>query len=353
MVGGMSGVSGVEDVEALREVLRGGDDTKAWLEHLDRIGGPDFDVALPAADDLPPVLIELAVPHEDIDALVVLRPSRERTPAIWWLLERCTHALINEMGAVGRPPGPTKFPALPKRLGALSRYFYVYVYLAALPHVRAYHRALGIAEEVTRVTLADVGRNMSVHRRRRGVGGMAEPNWPVAHFRGVLYQLGRLQFQRARLGGRTGHGITAAGLPYGPGDPALAVHVPAYYGPLTSEACDESFARARSFFAYHFPEERYGVAVCHSWLLDEQLAEYLPEDANIVRFQRRFRPAYQPAQDLSILRFVFGVDDLPERAPLTPEALNALPCRTALERAVAAHLKAGRRWHGGAGWLLL
>ena len=58
---------------------------------------------------------------------------------------------------------------------------------------------------------------------------------------------------------------------------------------MTAEACDASFAWAPRFFARHFPEDDYRVATCGSWLLDEQLAEYLPETSNIVQFQRRFR----------------------------------------------------------------
>jgi GNAT-like C-terminal domain len=30
------------------------------------------------------------------------------------------------------------------------------------------------------------------------------------------------------------------------------------------------------------------VAICTSWLLDDQLAAYLKPDSNIIRFQRRF-----------------------------------------------------------------
>jgi hypothetical protein len=87
------------------------------------------------------------------------------------------------------------------------------------------------------------------------------------------------------------------------------------------------------------------VAACHSWLLDEQLTKYLPGDTNIIRFQRRFQPAYQlDPHDDDIVRFVFGRD----RADL-----DQLSRRTTLERAVIDHLKAGRYWNGGSAWLRL
>ncbi|MGH2531169.1 MAG: acyltransferase domain-containing protein [Thermomicrobiales bacterium] len=329
----------MENITArLREVER----TKTWVEHLERIGPPACEIVLPPADEVPPVLVKLAIPHEEIDGIVAMMPDREGSPEVWWLLERCAHALIRTMGEVDDSPA---FPALPEAMGIVPRYFYVFVFLATLPHVRAYHRAREIPDDVSWLTLADLGRNMAVHRGRYGTGGLHVPFWLMLHFGGTIYDLGRLQFERAKLGKRTGQAIQAAGLPFGPGAPALSVHIPEFSGPLSPRACDASFARATDFFARHFPEERYQIAVCHSWLLDEQLADYLPEETNIIRFQRRFRAAYRPPDnDDDIMAFVFG---------RTTSALDELPQRTTLERAIVAHRKAGHHWRGGAGWLLL
>lgn len=327
----------------IQELLSRDEATRAWGESLETLGAPEFEVALPSAEELRPILLNLTVPHEDIGFLIGALPTRDGSPGQWWLLERCVHALIRTMGEI---EGPPPFPALPESLGALRQYLYVYVFVAVLPHVRAYHRARGIPDEVSRLTLADLGRNMAVHRHRYQSGGLADADWLMLHFRGAIYQLGRLQFERATLGNRTGRAVAAAGQRYGPGDPALGIHIPAYYGPLTPEACDASFAFARDFFSRHFPEETYAIGMCHSWLLDEQLAEYLPTEANIIQFQRRFQPAYQPveADDEGTVRFVFG------RSTTEPDEL---PRDTTLERAVGDHLRAGRHWYGGAGWLRL
>ena len=330
------------EMDTFRERLGSDEKNTPRLEHLDAIGAPPFEVVLPSAVELPPLLLKLAIPHEDIDDLVAMLPDRERSPELWWLLERCAHSLVREMGTIGRTP---TFPQLPNSMGAIHRFFPVYVFLAVLPHVRAFHRARAIPDDISWLTLADLGRNMAVHRRRHGIGGLDVAFWIVLHFRGAIYDLGRLQFERATLGNRTGQAITAAGLPYGPNDATLSVHVPAFSGPLSPQACDASFARAKEFFARHFPEEQYSIGVCHSWLLDDQLKEYLPADSNIIRFQNRFQLAYQPDDnDDDIVQFVFG--------RIKP-ALDELPQRTLLERAVVDHLKAGRHWHGGAGWLRL
>jgi hypothetical protein len=289
-------------------------------------------VTLPSPDELPAILVELSVPHEDIEDVVAGLPGPERDPEVWALLERCVAGLT---GAAEPPPWPE--PPVP--------YFFVYVFVAALPHVRALHGARSIPERVSRLTLADLGRNVAVHRRRYGMGGFSLPFWIGWHWRGELFQLGRLQFQRVALGERTGSAIRAAGLPYGPGDRALSVHIPAMYGPLRPSACDDSVARAREFFPRYFPEEPVGVAVCHSWLLDDQLADYLPGSSNIIRFQRRFRTAYRmEPRDEDIQRFVFG---------RVAADLDELPRRTGLERAVVDHLRAGRHWSTVAGWFEL
>ncbi|WP_239572427.1 acyltransferase domain-containing protein [Streptomyces sp. G44] len=311
---------------------------------METAGEPRARAELPDADDLPEVLLDLGVPHEDINALVALRDRLWANPEARWLLDRCADALVREIGAVGRGG---RVPVLPEEWGELGRCFPLYVYVAALPRVREYHRGRGIPDDVSRRTLADLGRHLAVHRRARGSRGLMVPEWHGLHFRGELYQLGRLQFQRAVLGERMGAATAAAGHDAGPGDPCLNLHITDFRGPLTPRACDRSLASAREFFARHFPEERYRTAVCHSWLLDPQLPDRLPADSNIVRFQQRFHLADgygREPDDGTPIGFVFGDRELP---------VAELPRRTALERAVGDHLRAGGHWYGGHGWFPL
>ncbi|MFG2646328.1 acyltransferase domain-containing protein [Streptomyces sp. NPDC048436] len=299
---------------------------------------------LPAADELADVLLDLAVPHEDINDLVALRGRLMGDPDARWLLDRCVDVTVRDMGKIGASP---QYAPLPTELGALASFFYVYVFVASLPYVRAYHRSHGIPDDVSRRTLADLGRHIAVHRRARGGPGLLHPSWNSLHFRGELYQLGRLQFQRAVLGKRMGGSAAAAGHTAGQDDLCLNLHITDFRGPLSAEACERSIELAREFFARHFPDERYETAVCHSWLLDPQLKRYLPGESNIVRFQERFRPAdgYEKEPDDSEpIAFVFGDGNLP---------VAELPRRTRVERAVGDHLRAGGHWYGGRGWFAL
>ncbi|MFE9406121.1 acyltransferase domain-containing protein [Streptomyces sp. NPDC006530] len=298
---------------------------------------------MPLPDDLPETLLDLAVPHQDINELTSLAARFGAEPALGDLLEDSARALVQDIGNVDVRP---ELPPLPKGLGDLECWFPVYVAVAALPYTRAYHRERGIPDDVSRRTLADLGRHIALHRERRGGGGLTVPGWLRLHSRGEIYQLGRLQFQRSRLGERTGRGIRAAGFDANPGDRCLDLHVPDFRGPLTPEACADSIARAKEFFARHFPDEGYRLAVCHSWLLDAQLRDYLPEHSNIARFQGLFRAAYkddEPA-DGEPVGFVFGNRELP---------VAELPQRTTLQRAVARHLLDGGHWYVGHGWFEL
>ncbi|MFF7453315.1 acyltransferase domain-containing protein [Kitasatospora sp. NPDC008115] len=218
------------------------------------------------------------------------------------------------------------------------------LFVALAPCTRAHHRALGIPPEVTRSTLADLGRQLAVSRWR-GRAGLGNPRWLTLHFRGELFQLGRLQFQRRRLTGADAAAARAAGI----GEWSLQLHIPDHCGPLSPGACDRALDRARAFFPRHFPGERYRSAFVFSWLLDPQLSHYLPEGSNIVRFQRRFAPLVRPGgppapEDTNPLRYVFGDVGRP---------LESLPRDTVVQRALLDHLRAGGHWYVRGGWLAL
>ena len=126
----------------------------------------------------------------------------------------------------------------------------------------------------------------------------------------------------------------------GQGDPVLGVHIPAA-GPLVHGQCVESYGRALGFFRRHFPEHRFRAFHCYSWLLDRQLADYLPADSNIVRFQREWHLLPAPrASDSQTIERVFGPDvEDPSREPLP----------TSLQRAVVEHMTAGKHWRTAGG----
>jgi hypothetical protein len=253
-------------------------------------------------------------------------------PKIWQSLELAYRTLLKDIGgfAVLDLPGPS-VESTP-----MGRYFFVYVYLAALADVRRFHAKRGIADDISWATLADLGRNLKRDRLLFGDGGLRTSRWLTLHFRGSIYELGRLQFNRMNV--PAAHVADA----FREGEPALGIHIPEN-GPLTPDECDKSLAQAPRFFARHFPETPTRLGICTSWLLDPQLADYLTPDSNVMLFQRRFELVGEGQDgDADILRFVFH--------RITPNT-DDLPQRTTLERAIVEHLRAGKHWRSRTGWL--
>ncbi|MCS7477705.1 acyltransferase domain-containing protein [Umezawaea endophytica] len=305
---------------------------------------PAADVADPepvGAEEARRRLALLDVPEVDRADVLATLPTPSGTPELWAALVRC-HQVLH---ADAVPSRAVVWPNAPASLGAAGRYFYVHLYLLALPGLLARHRALRVPYDVTVATARDVGAKVASYREYYGVGGLDRQTWLVRHFRATLFRLGRLQFDRAALAVEQYH-AEAGGTGPKQGTPVLEVHIPGD-GPMTPDLCDESFRLARPFFAEHFPDERYDHATCRSWLLDRQLADVLPADSNIVRFQRRFELfGPEPACDSDVLEFVFHL-------PPGTGDLARLPQDTTLQRAIVTHLRAGRHWRQGCGWVAL
>ena len=278
---------------------------------------------LPDRSYLPAIFERLDIASDDQREIQDAWPSRDADPATWASLERAYDALVEDMGGFG----PLELPGPPVDSTPLGRYFFVYVYLAALAHVRRFHKQRNVPDDISWASLSDIGRNLRRDRLLLGDGGLRTSGWLTLHFRGALYQLGRLQFNRSQV--RAAHVADA----FREGEPAVGVHIPES-GPLTRESCDESLAEASTFFARHFPETPTRLAICTSWLLDPQLADYLDAGSNIMRFQKRFAIVGEGTNgDAEVLRFVFH--------RIAPN-IDELPQRTTLERAIVAHLRAGK-----------
>jgi hypothetical protein len=290
------------------------------IDRVRRLAGDRPSAPLPDKADAAALLDRLAVRPDDAAEIMAGWPDPDSplwTPERRWLLDRSIALVRADLGGYGwLSPGPE----LPRDEDLARRHLYVYAYLALVGVVTGYHRDHGIGADVSWATLADLGRNLAVDRRMRREGWAVMQSWLTLHARGGIYELGRLQHQR--------------------GETAIGLHIPES-GPMTPEAVAASLAAARAFFPRHFPDERYATFTCASWLLDPQLLEYLPEESNIVRFQRRFElEPYEPPvgvdADVEVLRFVF-------RTLTTP--LDQLPRRTVLQRAIIDHLRAGRHWY--------
>lgn len=116
------------------------------------------------------------------------------------------------------------------------------------------------------------------------------------------------------------------------GDPVLSVHI-LNKGALAKEACEDSYRRAKAVFHECYPEFEYKAFHCHSWMLDPQLGEFLPEGSNILAFQRKFTLYAGESQGKDVFNFVFK---------LNFKEYKDMPEDTSLQRALKKHYLDGK-----------
>jgi len=322
--------------------LRSDEKIATWLDELNRIGPPETPRPIPDGDALASALDYLNVPEDDHATVTRLRETLLADDALAGITQRAVNQLLQIMDVIA---DPVDFPVMPDTLGELAPFFHLYTYLAVLPDTIALHQKRGIDDATSRAIMADIGRNMLVHRKRHGTHGLAAPDWLMLHPRGMIYAFGRFQFERAHIGEDLAARLQAQGIAANADDIGLSLHIPDFMGSLSSDAWDRSFADARTFFADHFPEEKIRIVWCNSWLLDPQLRDYLTPTSNIIDFQNHFRDIVPGAwNNQGPLRFTFGPADLP---------LDDYPQETTLQRAVITHIRDGKTWTGGVGWVTL
>jgi hypothetical protein len=271
---------------------------------------------MPAPALIAAVGAELGVPSPALDDALALLGERPELAADLDLQVERIAAAIGTLDVPGWPGGP----------GADAERFQLLALLAAVPAARTWFAAHGVPPEVAHDSLGDLGEKM----RNYGIAATGV-DWLTMIVTGRVFALGRLQFE------------PRASVP-GTGEPAFGVHIPET-GPLDPAACDASFATASAFFASAIGDTTTRAFVCHSWLMDDQLARYLPAESNILAFQRRFTlvdeettdapPGGVTDGDTAVAKFVF-------RAPLGE--LAAVTPASRLERAVLDHLAAGGHW---------
>jgi len=129
----------------------------------------------------------------------------------------------------------------------------------------------------------------------------------------------------------------------GPGDPVLQLHIPGGE-PMYYDQCGEAFEQALEFFPRHFPDYEFAGFACSSWILDTALQALLPDESNLVRFQR----------EVYLLPIGLSDDSLPHNIfDGVPEDLSKAPRETSLQRAYLDAMAGDGLTTGGGGLFLL
>jgi len=287
------------------------------------------------------LLKQLGVDPRDVSAVIAARPGSSEQSTLWGVLNRDFLDTLHNMGSPASQFVAWGSPAT--HSGNIAQNLPVWTFLATLPHVRRYHSRCQVPDEISWASLGFLGTAITRHRKRTGTTGVGPTGGLPLIARGVSYRLGRLAFDRhATAPGPAQRQVDA------PRECSLRTHIPGDSGRLEPQACTDAFAAARSFFRSRFPEQITSFS-CRSWVMDDQLGNYLPGASNIIRFQQRFTSFTDVvAADWAPLDHVFSIQASPD-AP--PNLLDGLSQATTLERAVVTHLRAGRHWYLRTGWL--
>ncbi len=200
--------------------------------------------------------------------------------------------------------------------------------------VEAKYRELGIPEEILLDTLDDITVWTDTWSGIKGELALGQLDWLSHHVGLKIFKLGRLQFYFGKLKSDIPEIGASAG------DAALDIHIPAV-GKLDIDECKKSLELALGFFRKYFPDFDFGCFICHSWLLDDTLKEYLPSDSNIIRFGDMFTKTVAD-DDNAIIRYMFEWDTTEENlSTRVPKSATAAKIKEAVERGVQFHVTFG------------
>ncbi|WP_018133838.1 acyltransferase domain-containing protein [Acaricomes phytoseiuli] len=285
-------------------------------------------------------LLELAAfeaeDYAEAVPLLATAPDEATSSCLQLLRERLGRS---DLPALSTPPSAREETRGSGWQSSAEELLWLEAYLRFLPEQLAWYRERNIPDSVIQQTMADIGRQTAISRRTLGRFGIETWQWLAEQASGMLYQLGRLQFQLgsmpAELKALDGEISTEANI--------LNIHIPES-GPLTAPEVLSSLLAAPGFFAEFFPEQPVRYARCVSWLLDPYLVEQLPAHANISQFSRLFTP-YGTGKESNedAVYFVFRTREHHD--------VSALPRATTLQRIVTERIESGGSWRIVQGYL--
>ncbi len=158
----------------------------------------------------------------------------------------------------------------------------------------------GISEKVLLDTLSDIVTWCNNWSAIKGGLYLGELSWLKRHLGLKIFRLGRLQFCM----GESHCDISKYAVKKG--DAVLEIHIPEGEK-LTKEDCESSITQAKEFFAKYFPNFKYSVFTCHSWLLDDTLKEFLPSSSNILQFGDMFDKVEKDSS-YALIKYLFPFD---------------------------------------------
>ncbi len=209
------------------------------------------------------------------------------------------------------------------------------VFICLSRRLRERYAERGIDPQIYHDSMLDLKWKLWECKAVKGICGSFVSPWFVGFFELNIFALGRLQFEIVTLWfDYEGNGIKFEK----DKSRVINVHIPRTCTPIDKASCDDSYARARSFF-----RERYGEDypfVCYSWMLYPANREILSPDSNTYRFMDEYVIIQSHENNGEDLWRLFDTD---EKDP------DKLPTDTSMRRRYAMYLKNGGKVGCGLG----
>lgn len=240
----------------------------------------------------------------------------------------------------------TFFNAVPQAAAACQLDVRVlYGYLFTLLAVNAYdeYQKRGISDTIYFDTMHDLAIWAENCHTATGIWGISEIEWLPLHIKLQIFRLGRLQFQPMSFSCDSADikRTNAVSIPVANGTDVLNVHIPRGTR-LLPEDCEKAYLAAAEFFQKEHP-----VFVCCSWFLHSSLKILLPQESNLLEFQRRYH-IFGECSDIPASRhteeIIFGI---------TANQPDVYPQHTSLQKNAVNYLKAGNHLGYGCGYFIL
>lgn len=198
-------------------------------------------------------------------------------------------------------------------------------YLEAARRVYDRYQEKGIPDDIFFATMACFSRFLDETYRRTGKWTFDRGFWTWRQVSMRLFRVGMMEYELC------------------PESKTIALHLPTN-GNLRPQEIDQTLEQAAAFIRRYYPEYDGCPYTAESWLLSPELKKLLPENSNILAFQRRFQIDEIYPDDRDYMQWLFEAE---EDVPVAQLKEN-----TSLQRKAKAYLLAGGKLGAAGGKMI-
>ncbi len=227
---------------------------------------------------------------------------------------------------------------------------------AFLPTVWDRYKEKGICEEIFWDTMSDIKIWIIDHKDRTNEDGLYELHWIMHHMNLNIFKIGRLQYQKLFWYYKTPYSKDGNKINFG--DKIINMHI-SRGEKLDFEACEKSLQMAKEFFTKYFPEYPNNKFMCHSWLLYPHNRDFMPENSNILKFQKLFEIVESKESPQQTYLWLYGkkfkTADLMKNKKETGSYgyVDKIPQKSSLQKSTAEYIKNGGTFGEGLGVIII